>query len=255
MIARRPCRVPVPHVALALLMAFAGRGGTGVVAAQRGECHPSYGKCLAIVDDLDCEDIEWLQVKVKDVYDDPYDLDTIGAPGNGITCDGIGAEGADESIDSTAPVGGNDSAIGITAGSAEVVASGLTFEEQSYLDQMAPIGERMVASMNRFSALFYQADPGNDRWTQDVYTEFNIWHAAYAEASLIVPPQDLAEYHALVLQALYLYSEAADDITRGLNHLNEARFDDALDKMDQAGVALDSAGALRRQFLAERGIE
>ena len=52
--------------------------------------HPAYGPCLPIVYDLDCADIIWTLVQVYDVYNDPYDLDAVGIPGNGWTCDGTG---------------------------------------------------------------------------------------------------------------------------------------------------------------------
>jgi hypothetical protein len=52
--------------------------------------HPAYGPCLPIVYDLDCTDIIWTLVQVYDVYNDPYDLDAVGVPGNGWTRDGIG---------------------------------------------------------------------------------------------------------------------------------------------------------------------
>jgi hypothetical protein len=42
-----------------------------------------------IVYDLDCADIIWPLVQVYDVCNDPYDLDAVGHPGNGWTCDGL----------------------------------------------------------------------------------------------------------------------------------------------------------------------
>lgn len=77
-------------VALVLGIATVGVGGAspGLVSAQ--ECHYAYGGCLPIVYDLDCEEIGYAVLQVWNVYDDPYDLDAIGRPGNGWTCDGIG---------------------------------------------------------------------------------------------------------------------------------------------------------------------
>lgn len=54
-------------------------------AAQ--ECAPQYGGCLPIVADLDCAEIGYAVLEVRDVDDDPYDLDTQHGPGNGLTCD------------------------------------------------------------------------------------------------------------------------------------------------------------------------
>jgi hypothetical protein len=45
---------------------------------------------LPIVYDLDCADIIRTLVQVYDVYNDPYDLDAVGIPSNGWTCDGLG---------------------------------------------------------------------------------------------------------------------------------------------------------------------
>jgi hypothetical protein len=52
--------------------------------------HPAYGPCLSIDYDLACADIIWTPVQVYDVYNDSYDLDAVGVPGNGWTYDGIG---------------------------------------------------------------------------------------------------------------------------------------------------------------------
>jgi hypothetical protein len=52
--------------------------------------HPAYGPCLSIIYDLACADIIWTPVQVYDVYNDSYDLDAVGVPGNGWTYDGIG---------------------------------------------------------------------------------------------------------------------------------------------------------------------
>jgi len=43
-----------------------------------------------VVYDLDCAEIGYAVLQVWDVNDDPYDLDALGIPGNGWTCDGIG---------------------------------------------------------------------------------------------------------------------------------------------------------------------
>jgi hypothetical protein len=51
---------------------------------------PISGGCLAIVGDLNCEDIGWQVVQVWDVNNDPYGLDVLYGLGNGWTCDGIG---------------------------------------------------------------------------------------------------------------------------------------------------------------------
>jgi hypothetical protein len=62
--------------------------GANVASAQ--ECHYAYLGCLPVVYDLDCEEIGWVVIQLANVYDDPYDLDVVGGPGNGWTCDGIG---------------------------------------------------------------------------------------------------------------------------------------------------------------------
>lgn len=51
----------------------------------------SYGNCVpASYYDLDCADINFGVYQLVDVNYDPYNLDTVGGPGNGWTCDGIG---------------------------------------------------------------------------------------------------------------------------------------------------------------------
>jgi hypothetical protein len=43
-----------------------------------------------VVYDLDCAKRGYAVVEDWDVYDDPYNLDAVGIPGNGWTCNGIG---------------------------------------------------------------------------------------------------------------------------------------------------------------------
>jgi hypothetical protein len=57
-------------------------------SAPAGDCHPAYGGCLPIVEDLDCPEINNQQVEVFDPSNDPYGLDVARGAGNGITCDG-----------------------------------------------------------------------------------------------------------------------------------------------------------------------
>ena len=66
------------------------RPGRGRPNRPNGECHPAYTGCLPIVADLNCEDINDRQVRVRDPENDPYGLDGSTTVGNGITCDGIG---------------------------------------------------------------------------------------------------------------------------------------------------------------------
>lgn len=82
-------RFVVPALAAALsLGGFALTASTP--AAAQTQCHPAYTDCLPIVADLNCADIGWAPVGLVNVYDDPYGLDVLYGPGNGVACDGIG---------------------------------------------------------------------------------------------------------------------------------------------------------------------
>lgn len=77
-----------------VLGAFIGLGLVGGSAAiapatSAQGCHPAYGGCLPWYegDALNCADIGYAVVEVWDVYNDPYNLDTLYGPGNGLTCD------------------------------------------------------------------------------------------------------------------------------------------------------------------------
>lgn len=56
------------------------------VPDQYGNCVPDWGPG----DVLNCTDINWGVFQLRDVNNDPYNLDTLYGPGNGWTCDGIG---------------------------------------------------------------------------------------------------------------------------------------------------------------------
>jgi hypothetical protein len=80
-------RVAIACVLGGALMGGVAVGAPAVSAAQ--QCHPAYGGCLPWYegDALNCADIGYAVVEVWDVYNDPYNLDTLYGPGNGWTCD------------------------------------------------------------------------------------------------------------------------------------------------------------------------
>lgn len=84
-------RLTVPVLAAALSLGGFALAAPTPAAAQT-DCHPSYYGCLPYYagDALNCADIGYAQVGLVNVSDDPYNLDTLYRPGNGITCDGIG---------------------------------------------------------------------------------------------------------------------------------------------------------------------
>jgi hypothetical protein len=59
-----------------------------VSAAQN--CHPAYDGCVPADHDVSCREIGFQHLPVFNADVDPYNLDAINKPGNGITCDNIG---------------------------------------------------------------------------------------------------------------------------------------------------------------------
>ena len=70
-------------VALGMGMVVSLAGALGARETSAQECHPAYGGCLAIVADLNGEDIGWGVYHVWDVNNDLYGLDVLYSPGNG----------------------------------------------------------------------------------------------------------------------------------------------------------------------------
>jgi hypothetical protein len=81
---------PVRRLALGRVLGGAMlASGLSVAPATAQDCHPAYGGCLPWYegDALNCADIGYQVVEVWDVYNAPYNLDTLYGPGNGLTCD------------------------------------------------------------------------------------------------------------------------------------------------------------------------
>jgi hypothetical protein len=55
----------------------------GIAEISPQECHYAYGGCLPVVYDFDCANIGYAVGEIWDDYDDAYNLDAVGIPGNG----------------------------------------------------------------------------------------------------------------------------------------------------------------------------
>lgn len=255
MFASRRSRVPVPHAALplmlALLISLVGFNNFGETAAQSDDCHPAYGKCLPIVEDLNCDDIGWEQVKVKNVDDDPYELDTVNGPGNGITCDGDGDDLA-SAPGSTSPSTGSPE--GIAADSRLVGSSDWTDSEKGYLDAFGPMFRAVGESIGRAGKLINAPQFDDGIWRQNLSAEITIWHLMYDRALEMSPPPAFAEMHPFVLEYFRLASAAGDYLTSWIATPDASYLDQANDSFTQAGAATDQVQAMMEELRRVRGI-
>lgn len=259
MIARRPRGVrqpsPVLTLVLAVVMAIAGIKGVGDISAQSGECHPAYGDCLPIVDDLNCDDIGDQQVEVLNVDDDPYGLDDANGPGNGITCDRD--DGADAPAESTIPAGGNEpagSGAGITAASTLGGSSGWAEAEADYLSTIRLMLRAVSESISRAGKLINAPLPADEHWKANLGAEITIWQVMEAQALEMTPPEAFRELHPLVLEYFRLCSDAGDDVATWAVTSEASSLEQSHATLTQASTVIDEAWTVLEGIREARGI-
>jgi len=249
----------LPHRALALvvalLMAIAGLTGSGDVSAQGSECHPAYGDCLPVVDDLNCKDIDGRQVELIDVDDDPYGLDDANGPGNGITCDRD--DGEDAPADSTVPVGGSEtpgSAAGITAASMLGESSGWAEAEADYLTTIRLMLRAVSESISRTEKLINAPRPTDEHWKANLGAEITIWQVMDAQALAMTPSAAFSELHPLVLEYFRLCSDAGDAVATWAVTSEASYLEQGNAALTQAGTVIDEAWTVLEGIRDARGI-
>ena len=136
---------------------------------------------------------------------------------------------------------------------ADVPPAGLTAEESAYAAAMGAILTGMGESLERAADLFEHPRYEDQEWVIALATELVIWQASYTEAVALQPPPSMVDIHALLVEALRLFSEAADDMATGIGTFDAARLNQALDKIAQGQILIDQARGLLDEFFRERG--
>jgi hypothetical protein len=97
------------------------------------------------------------------------------------------------------------------------ISNARTQEEAAYADDMIRISQSIVESFSSFAALIENPQLGVNDWSNDIKAQVAIWDSNYDEALGLNPPPVFAETHALLIEALRLYSEAGDDFVAALD--------------------------------------
>lgn len=258
MIVTRPRGVRLPSPVLPLVVAVVlvttGIRGLDGASAQSSACHPAYGDCLPVVDDLNCKDIDGLQVEVFDVDDDPYGLDDANGPGNGITCDGD--DGEDTPVDSSAPVSGSQStrSAGLTAASTLGGNSGWAEVEADYLASIRLMLRAVSESIGRAGKLINAPLPADEHWKANLGAEITIWQVMYAQALQVTPPAAFSELHPLVLDYFRLCSAAGDAVATWAVTNDASYLEQSTAALNQAGTVIDEAWTVLEGIREARGI-
>lgn len=135
----------------------------------------------------------------------------------------------------------------------ELPQAGLAAEESAYATEMGAILTGMGESLERAAPLFEHPRYGDQDWVLALATELVVWQLSYTEATRLEPPPSMTDIHAFIVEALRLYSEAADDIATGIDTFDAALLDQALVKMVQGQELIDQANELLNGFLRDRG--
>jgi endonuclease YncB( thermonuclease family) len=135
--------------------------------------------------------------------------------------------------------------------------SGFTPEEQAYADGVTDILDYLLPSFDKFSSLMadMSADPYlmlDGEWKFGVGLQLGIWKAAYEDALTLTPPDSMASVHALFLESLRLYSEAADNIAYGIDNLDLDSLEYGASLMSQANAQMNLASDELGAFLSSR---
>ena len=103
-----------------------------------------------------------------------------------------------------------------------------------YAGDLVRITESTIKSFRTFATLLGDPHFGQDNWTSEVKAQLDIWDSNYQEALTLDPPPVFAQTHALLLEALRIYSDAGNDAALGLDTLDPAMINQAATKVAQA---------------------
>lgn len=101
----------------------------------------------------------------------------------------------------------------------------LTFEQQTYLDDLYSNAFTINRSVRRVSELMtdYEADHDlqfDDTWRKRLFAEFKIWHDIYWDATFSQAPPELQSINNLWIQSLQTLTKAAVKTTESLDDQN-----------------------------------
>ena len=197
---------------------------------------PQYGRCNYILwyANFEHEDqISWISIQLE--IEEPPDSEGIGADA------GTGDEALIVEVPQVDSVEGEPQA-------------GLSAAEQAYTRDIGSILTSMVGSLDRAGPMFENPQYGNADWTTALAFELVIWQQSYQAAAALEPPPSMADIHALTVEALGLYSEAADHIATGIDSFDPALLNQAAGEMLRGGELINQANDLLNEFRRERGV-
>ncbi len=127
--------------------------------------------------------------------------------------------------------------IELTIGDASAVATGLTKDEQAYVDTAGGRIKPFTESVQRVGTLF--ANQRNEAaWVNAVRAELVYWRLSLRSIRELTPPQSLTAINTSYLNALTLYASAADDIELALDSGDSDDLLRAADKMRLAAARI-----------------
>lgn len=127
--------------------------------------------------------------------------------------------------------------IELTIGDASAVATGLTKDEQAYVDAAGGRIKPLTESVQRVGTLF--SNQRNDEsWVNAVRAEMVYWRLSLGSLRGLTPPPSLTGINTSYLNALTLYASAADDIERALDSGDSDDLLRAADKMRLAAARI-----------------
>ncbi len=127
--------------------------------------------------------------------------------------------------------------IQLTIGDASAVATGLTMDEQAYVDAAGGRIKPFTESVQRVGTLF--ANQRNDEaWVNVVRAELVYWRLSLGAIRELTPPTSLSGINTSYLTALTLYASAADDIELALDSGDSDQLLRAADKIGLAAARI-----------------
>lgn len=123
-------------------------------------------------------------------------------------------------------------------------AAALSQDEAVYVGQTSMIADLEATSLQAFSTLANNAQPGDATWNEDIIAQTQIWKALNTEVGKLNAPPRFQQVQSDLVQAFGLMDQAADDVRAGVTQLDTNSIAQATQEIQQATPLIQEAAQL-----------
>ncbi|MEA2595446.1 MAG: hypothetical protein QOF01_1915, partial [Thermomicrobiales bacterium] len=139
----------------------------------------------------------------------------------------------------------------------ELIFPGFSGKEQRYMLATLEITDTVGNALERLSDLTSDVtvlDFVDDDWILDVATQLAIIKVSSEEIQKLTPPPAFESIHGLLVQALELYAQSADNLALGIDNLDAGLINQAVSEMDQGRALVEQATTEMGRLREERQV-